>query len=122
MIMKENDSIQKNKNGESDISKILKDIMSGKIFVSTNIQKHLRYIFFVFFLAVFYIGYRYTVENTVRESKKLDDDIKLLRTEYIYQSSQLMEEGRKSNIIKKLQNKNLTLKEPEKPFRRINTK
>ncbi|MDR2292758.1 MAG: hypothetical protein LBE11_04705 [Prevotellaceae bacterium] len=120
--MKENDSIQKNKNGESDISKILKDIMSGKIFVSTNIQKHLRYIFFVFFLAVFYIGYRYTVENTVRESKKLDDDIKLLRTEYIYQSSQLMEEGRKSNIIKKLQNKNLTLKEPEKPFRRINTK
>ncbi|MDR0755046.1 MAG: hypothetical protein LBF04_06625 [Prevotellaceae bacterium] len=120
--MEETDNMQKNKNSESDASKILKDIISGKIFVSANIQKHLRYIFFVFFIAVFYIGYRYAVENTVRENKKLDDEIKLLRTEYIYQSSQLMEEGRKSNIIKKLKNKNLTLKEPENPFRRIKIK
>jgi hypothetical protein len=120
--MTENNNIQNNGNSKSNTFKMLKDIISGKIFVSQNIQKQLRYIFFVFFIAVFYIGYRYTVENTVRENKKLDDEIKLLRTEYIYQLAQLMEEGRKSNIIKKLKEKNLTLKEPKNPFIQIKIK
>ncbi|MDR2065747.1 MAG: hypothetical protein LBP85_08595 [Prevotellaceae bacterium] len=120
--MEENNSMQNSNSSKSDTSKMLKDIISGKIFVSANIQKYSRYIFFVFFLAAFYIGYRYTVENTVRENKKLDDEIKLLRTEYIYQSSQLMSEGRKSNIIKKIEDKNLTLKESKIPFRRIKIK
>ncbi|MDR1553948.1 MAG: hypothetical protein LBS69_10895 [Prevotellaceae bacterium] len=117
-----NNDIQENKNDSLVRSNVLKDIISGKIFVSSNIQKHLGYIFFIFFLAVFYIGYCYTVENTIRENKKLDKEIKLLRTEYIYQSSELMRTGKKSEIIKQIQERNLTLKEPKNPFIRIKIK
>ncbi|MDR2651771.1 MAG: hypothetical protein LBC68_05600 [Prevotellaceae bacterium] len=120
--MEEKDKIQENKSNGSNTMKILKDIISGKIFVSSNIQKHLGYIFFIFFLAVFYIGYCYTVENTIRENKRLDKEIKLLRTEYIYQSSELMRIGKKSEILKQIQERNLTLKEPKNPFIRIKIK
>jgi hypothetical protein len=117
--MEEKNNIQENKSTGSNASKILKDIMSGKIFVSENIQKHLKYIFFLFFIAVFYIGYCYKVETTTIENKKLDNELMLLRTEYVKQLNNLSNVKKKSEIIKRLQDKNLTLKESQKPFKRI---
>ncbi|MDR2127290.1 MAG: hypothetical protein LBP63_10750 [Prevotellaceae bacterium] len=120
--MEEKNNTEANQNNGSKAAKILKDIMSGKIFVSANIQKHLGYIFFLFFLALFYIAYRYTVDNTFRENNKLDVELKLLRTEYVYQLSNLTKESRKSKIEQKLKDKNSTLKETSKPFIRIKIK
>ncbi|MDR0419854.1 MAG: hypothetical protein LBH30_00135 [Prevotellaceae bacterium] len=110
------------KNTGLNAAKILKDIMSGKIFVSGNIQKHLGYVVFLFFIAVFYIGYCYKVEDTALENKKLSKEIIFLRTEYINQLTKLSNEKKKSEIMKKIQDKNLTLKESKKPFMRVKTK
>ncbi|MDR1983800.1 MAG: hypothetical protein LBQ28_03115 [Prevotellaceae bacterium] len=120
--MEGKNNIQKNQKSGSNTAGILKLVMTGKIFVSTGIQKHLGYIFFIFFLAVFYIGYLYKVESIVQESKRLNDEIKSLRTHYIHVSTELMRKSKKSEIIKQIQDRKLTLKEAEKPFVRVKIK
>jgi hypothetical protein len=120
--MNDKKNIQENKNTGSNVAAILKQIMSGNIFVGAGIQKHLRYVFFLFFLAVLYIGYSYKVENIAIESKKLDNELKLLRTEYVYLSSELQKKGTQSEIMKQISNRNLKLKEAKIPFKRIKIK
>jgi hypothetical protein len=117
--MEEEIEKQENKNVASESTNVVRQIMSGRIFVITGIQKHLGYIFFVFFLAVVYIGYCYSVENTATENKKLDEELKLLRTEYVYKSTNLMMMGKKSEVLKQIEKRNLTLKEPRNPFTRV---
>ncbi|MDR1348772.1 MAG: hypothetical protein LBJ63_10210 [Prevotellaceae bacterium] len=118
--MEETNNIQENRN--TDSTNILKDIISGKIFINKNIQKHLKYIFFLFFIAVFYIGYCYKVETTAIENKKLDRELMLLRVEYVNQLNKLSNAKKKSEVIKKLQDRHSTLKESKTPFKRIKTK
>ena len=117
--MEERNNINENKTPVSNKDNLLKQIITGRIFVNTSIQKHLGYIIFVFCLAVVYIGYRYRVENTALENRTLDNDIKRLHTEYVYQSKHLMNLGKKSKILEQIRKKNLTLKEPQNPFTRI---
>jgi len=108
---------------------ILAEIISGRIFINKNIQKHVGYFIFVFFLAALYIGYRYKVESTALENKKLDSEIKELHTEYIYKLTELMKKGTKSEVLKKIkemnqdtiQTRKITIKESQNPFTRIKT-
>ncbi|MDR3227072.1 MAG: hypothetical protein LBT56_05315 [Prevotellaceae bacterium] len=120
--MEEKNNIQENKNSGISTTKIFRQIITGRMFVSASIQKHLGYILLLFFLAVFYIGYRYKVESTARENKEIDNEIKLLHPEYIYKSKELMIMGRKSEVLKQIQKRNLTIKESKNPFIRIKTK
>jgi hypothetical protein len=119
--MEEKNNINENKNSASNKDNLLKQIITGRIFVNTSIQKHIGYIIFIFLLAVVYIGYRYKVESTALENRTLDNDIKRLHTEYVYQSKHLMNLGKKSKIFEQIRKKNLTVKEPQNPFILIKT-
>ena len=119
--MDEKNNINDNKNSVSNRTNILKQIITGRIFISAGIQKYLGYIIFMFFLAAFYIGYRYKVESTALENKKLDNEIKRLHTEYIYKLTELMRKGNRSKVLEQIQKRSLTIKEPQNPFTRIKT-
>ena len=117
--MEEKNNINDDKKKGQNKASILKQIMTGRIFVNTSIQKHRGYIVFLFFLAIVYIGYRYKVENTALENRELDNDIKKLRTDYIQKATRLMKMGKKSKVLEQIRERNLTIKESQNPFIRI---
>lgn len=119
MIMETKSNTDENKSPETKKAGILAQIITGRIFVNSNIQKHLGYIVFVFFLAVVYIGYRYKVQDTALENKKLDTEIKALHTEYINRLTELMNMSKRSEVLMQIQKRNITLKESQSPFTRI---
>jgi hypothetical protein len=108
-----------NKSKDTNKANILKQIITGRIFVSTRIQKHSGYIVFLFLLAILYIGYRYKVDSTALASKELDKQIQWLRTDYIRKLTTLMQKGTKLETLKQIREKSLTLKEPQNPFIQI---
>jgi ABC-type transport system involved in cytochrome bd biosynthesis fused ATPase/permease subunit len=119
--MEENNNINENKKSAPKKTGILTQFITGRIFLNTSIQKHVGYIIFLFFLAVIYIGYRYKFENTTIENKQLDNEIKQLNTEYIHKLTELMNKGKKSEVLRQIQKRNLTIKEPQNPFILIKT-
>ena len=95
-------------------------MLTGRIIISEFIQKQVKYLFLLFFLAVGYIGYRYKIENTVRENKKLAEEIKTLHAEYITKSIELVRVSKRSEIGEQIKNRKITVKEQQIPPKRIN--
>ena len=118
--MEEKNKIEDNKKTADNENVILREIINGRIFIRI-FQKHLVYILFVFFLAICYMGYHYTFENTFRENSKLDDEIKLLRTEHIDKVRKLLKMSTNAEVLKRIKEKNLTIQESKEPFIRIKT-
>jgi hypothetical protein len=60
----------------------------------------LPYIFFLFLLAIIYIGNSYFAEKTVREVEKATQEIKELRSEFISGKSELMFLSKQSEVAR----------------------
>jgi hypothetical protein len=118
--MEEKNDIKENKNSENSSGKVWNLIISGRIFLV--LSKHFNYILFVFLLVVFYIAYRYKVEDIAIKNKKIETEAKTLQTEYIFQSTELMRRVKKNEILKQIQERNLNLKEAKNPFIKIKVK
>lgn len=103
-------------------SGIKKGFFSGGWLTSEFIQNQRWYILFIFGLALFYISYRYYAEQTIYESEKLEAEVNALEKEYIFKSEELVKIYRRSEILKKIQQKGLDLVEPKEAPKRIEAK
>lgn len=102
-------------------SNIVKDVVSGRALFNL-IVKHRGYIFFLFVLGLLYIGMHDYMEKTVRETRRLEQDLTDLRIEYTTRSSELMLLSRRSEIIRQVKQRGLSISEPQYPPKRIKIK
>lgn len=95
-----------------------KNFVSGRT-IAEFFQRHRWYILLVFVLALFYISYRFYAEQTILKSQRLEAEVEVRHVEYIIKSEELIKIHKRSEIIKKAQQKGLELIEPKEPPKRI---
>ena len=95
------------------LAKGLSSVFSGSFLTNEKNIKHLPYIIFLTFLAILYIANGYYADDKIREVNKISNQLKELRTEYIYTKSQLMFASKQSEVAKSVHE--LGLKEPVVP-------
>jgi hypothetical protein len=93
--------------------------MSGDIFGSEQLIKHLPYLGFLVLLGLVYIGIGYSAEDSVRQINKDKAELKEMRSEYITIKSDLMYATKQSELIKILHQKGLALEESFQPPKKI---
>lgn len=101
------------------MGKAFKDVLSGDIFGSQVLLKHLPYLVFLVFLALVYIAIGYAAEDSVRQINKDKAELKEMRSEYITIKSDLMYATKQSELIKILQEKGFQLEESFEPPKKI---
>ncbi len=105
-----------NKRGSKSI---LKSILDGSILTREGVLDQLPYLLFLTFIATFYIANRYRAERIVRETEKLQSEIKELRAESITSASKLMYVSKQSEVARLVNKHNLGLKEAVVPPQRL---
>jgi predicted membrane protein len=105
--------------GRKRKANIVKDVASGNVIFNVVLMKQRWYVLFLFALAIFYITMHYYMEETVRESRKLEQDLNKLRIEYTTRSSELMHISKRSEVDKQIKARGMTLREPQYPAKRI---
>ena len=97
----------------------LRDILTGSVLTTDMVSKQLPYIFFLSFLAVFYIANRYRYEKLARKEKILQIEVRNLRAESITTAAQLMFISKQSEVAKLCEIRGLELKESVVPPKKI---
>ena len=72
--------------------------ITGKILIQTDVLKHAPFFIFLFVIALIYIGNGYYAEDSVRRAQGLENELKELRSEYIYTKSELMFSSKQSEV------------------------
>ncbi len=73
------------------------------IFKREDASKWLPFTLFVFIMVVFYISVQQFAERIVRNTEKINREIKELRSEYLSTKAELMKESMQTDIAKKLE-------------------
>lgn len=100
-------------------NELKKGFISGGWLTSELIQRQRWFILFVFVLAIVYISYRYYAEQTIYKGQKLEAEVKALQVDYVIKSEELTKLYKRTEIIKKIQQKGLGLIESDEPPKRI---
>jgi hypothetical protein len=72
--------------------------ITGKILIQNDVLKNAPFFIFLFAIALIYIGNGYYAEDTVRRAQSLENELKELRSEYIYTKSELMFSSKQSEV------------------------
>ena len=78
----------------------LRIINVAGLFKNESIAKAMPFIFFLTFLAMIYISTAYYAERIIRETNKITNELKELRSEYISTKSDLMFISKQSEVAK----------------------
>ncbi|MDR1666749.1 MAG: hypothetical protein LBS03_03525 [Bacteroidales bacterium] len=97
----------------------VKTILSGSILTNEVILKNIRFIVWLTFLGVVYIGNRYHAEKIARNSNTLQKEVNELRAESITTAARLMNLSRQSKVMETVESRHLDLVESVKPPYRI---
>ena len=100
-------------NRKGVLAKGLSNVFSGTFLTNEKTLRHLPFILFLACIAIFYISNGYYADDKIREVNKLSNQLKELRTEYIYTKSELMFASKQSEVAKAAAI--LGLKEPVVP-------
>jgi cell division protein FtsL len=106
------------KTGEDNRKKtgsFLKELLSGSMVTEKIILKNLWYVLLITFLAAVYIGNRFHAEKITRETTRLQQELKELRSESLATSAELMYISRQSEVLRLVREKGLNLEEMKSP-------
>ncbi|GAB4300189.1 MAG: hypothetical protein Kow0068_23510 [Marinilabiliales bacterium] len=95
--------------------RVVRHIIDGTLLTKESVVKQIPFIFFLIFLAMIYISNSYNAEKVVRETNKLQKELKELRSEQLGISSELMYISKQSEVLKLIKEKNIDLKEAKEP-------
>lgn len=84
--------------GKRTFAKGLVNVMNGTFLTREKVLSNMPFLVFVAGLMVFYIGYGYWTERTVRELDHTSSDLKEMRSEYITVRSHLERAERQSQV------------------------
>jgi len=92
------------------------DIIAGKFLLEKTNLKSVRFILFIFFLAVVMIYSSHSVDRKIFNINKLNNEINIIENSYIETRKELMKSKMESSIRKKLVDKEIrpSLKPPLK--------
>jgi cell division protein FtsL len=93
----------------------LKELLSGSMVTEKIILKNLWYVLLITFLAAVYIGNRFHAEKITRETARLQQQLKELRSESLATSAELMYISRQSEVVRLVREKGLDLEEMKSP-------
>ncbi len=99
-----------------------KDLLGGGVLSRDAVLKQIPFILFLFALLVFYIGNQYQGAKVMREVMRIEERLKILRTESISTTFEKMEMSKQSEVVKLLQDMNMPLKEAILPPYKIELK
>lgn len=95
------------------LAKALGGVFSGTFLANEKNFKHVPFILFLAVMAISYIAYGYYADNTIREVNKITNELKELRSQFIYTKSELMFASKQSEVAKSAEL--IGLKEPIVP-------
>lgn len=101
------------------VGKALKEVLSGEVFGSDKLIKHLPYGAFLVLVGLVYIAIGYAAEDMVRQINRHKSELKEMRSEYITIKSDLMYATKQSELVKILQQKGFKLEESLEPPKKI---
>jgi len=87
------------------------NVVDGSVLANKTATKYIYFTLYLSFLAIIYIGNRYSGESLLRKTKQLQDNIKELKSESISTASDLMNYTKQSVVILELNKRSLGLKE-----------
>jgi len=90
-------------------SSTLKDILNRVVPKSGMLKNNRAYMVLLVFIALIYINNNFKVESMLKEHLNLTREVKDLKYEAITTSSELTKISRQSEVVKKVQEKNLGL-------------
>jgi hypothetical protein len=99
-----------------------KDVLDGSLLTRDNVVNQLPFLLFLTFLLVIYIGNRYHAERVIRQSLKLQTELKELRAKSISTASELEYLSNQSQVARLVEQKKIGLKYSEKPPIKIDKK
>ena len=94
---------------------LLHSMLSGNILSKSGVRRAYPYMIFVAFLAFLYIANAFRTQYLYREHLKLAEQVKELRSKSLTIASQKMQATRQSNIMVKLKERNIPLRESLTP-------
>lgn len=95
------------------LAKALSGVFSGTFLENEKNFKHVPFILFLALVATAYIAYGYYADDTIREVNKISNNLKELKSEFIYTKSELMFASKQSEVAKAAEP--IGLKEPIVP-------
>ncbi len=95
------------------LAKGLSSVFSGTFLTNQKSQRNMPFVVFLACIALLYIANGYYADDKIREVNKLNNQLKELRTEYIFTKSELMFASKQSEVAKSAEK--LGLKEPVVP-------
>lgn len=104
-LKKQQEEKPKKKKSKSALS--FADVVNGDILSRDKVIDQLPFVFFLSVLVLFYIGYGYYVERTVKELYDLEVELKELKSEYISVKSRLVEFSKQSQVAQAVEGQGL---------------
>jgi hypothetical protein len=98
-----------------------KDVLDGSLLTRDNVIGQLPFVLFLTLLLVLYIGNRYHAERVIKQSLKLQTELRELRAEAISTASELEYLSNQSQVAKLVEQKNIGLKYSDKPPLKIDS-
>ncbi|MDZ4664241.1 MAG: FtsL-like putative cell division protein [Bacteroidota bacterium] len=95
------------------LAKALSGVFSGTFLANEKNFKHVPFILFIAIMATAYIAYGYYADDTIRDVNKITNNLKELKSEFIYTKSELMFASKQSEVAKAAES--IGLKEPITP-------
>jgi hypothetical protein len=92
-----------------------KGFIDGTFLTRKFVLKQMPFFLFIALLGLIYISNRYHADRIRSDIYNLKNDLKELRSEALYTSSELMKLGRQTEVARELKEKGLDLKESIQP-------
>ena len=91
------------------------DVFDGSVLTRDRVVRQLPFVFFITFLIILYIGNRYHAEKLIRQTLKLQTELRELRAKSISTASELEFISRQSEVVKLVESRGLGLQEAVAP-------
>ena len=103
------------KPGNDRLRRTMRGVMSGSVLRQPGFVRQLPYVFFILLLMLLYIGNGYYTQKLNRRYTQLNNQVKELRTKSLSINEMRMTATRQSEIMKRLQEAGIDLKESVTP-------
>lgn len=99
-----------------------KDVLDGSLLTRDNVVGQLPFVLFLTLLLVIYIGNRYHAERVIRQSLRLQNELRELRARAISTASELEYMSNQTQVAKLVEQKNTGLKYSDQPPIKIDSR
>ncbi|MDY0098633.1 MAG: FtsL-like putative cell division protein [Bacteroidales bacterium] len=108
-----------NSDREKGKGNFLKELLSGSMVSDKIVLKNLGYLILLTILGAIYIGNRFHAEKITRETTRISNEVRDLRSEALSTSAELMSVSRQSEVYRMVREKGLGLEELKTPPYRL---